>query len=298
MIGNAVAGIYAPPKPVDPLTGGTLFIDGGFNYRVFTSSGTLTCSSNTNVDILIVAGGAGGAQSGGGGAGGLRAFTSQALTATGYTITIGGGGSGQTGFVNGVDTSIAGSGFSTLTVSGGGGGAYKRQTAPGNVGNSGGSGGGGGPDDTGSSGGAGGAGNTGGYSPVEGYAGSYGLHQTPTWIAGGGGGGASSAATNPAATTAPNGGAGTNTYNSINFSTWLSATSTGVSGYLAGGGGGSHNNASYQGAGGSGGGGNAVLNSNGTNATTNSGSGGGAGAWNGGTGGNGGSGLFIVRYSV
>ena len=47
-------------------------------------------------DYLVIAGGAGGASSrgGGGGAGAYRLETSQSLTATGYSVTVGAGGAG------------------------------------------------------------------------------------------------------------------------------------------------------------------------------------------------------------
>lgn len=89
-----------------------------------------------------------------------------------------------------------------------------------------------------------------------------------------------------------NGGPGVNTY-----STWASATGTGVSGYYAGGGGGG--NYSTTGAGGSGGGGFGGAYTNGQyggdNGVANTGSGGGGGYSGSGAGG---SGLVIVRYAV
>jgi hypothetical protein len=289
-------------SPAPKATGGAIYSDDLYYYHAFGSTGVFTPLQSLSCDVLTVAGGGGAANSGAGGAGGLRAFTSQSMTTTNYAITVGAGGAAGTGSAkgtNGGPSSITGSGFTTLAVSGGGGGAFKTQSAPGNVGNSGGSGGGGGPDDTGSSGGAGGAGNTGAYSPVEGYAGGAGLHITPTFIGGGGGGGAGAVGASIGASTAPNGGAGANTYNAINFSTWLTATGTGSNGYVAGGGGGCHSTATLVGMGGIGGGGNGTTTS-GTSATAgqaNTGGGGGAGAWNLGTDARpGGSGLVILRY--
>jgi hypothetical protein len=283
-------------------SGGYIYEDSTYYYHTFLSSGTFTPSQSLSCDILEVAGGGGASRSGGGGAGGLRAFTSQSMTATGYTITVGAGGAGQDNpnkGTNGNTTSVAGSGFSTLAVSGGGGGGFKTETAGAGV--AGGSGGGGGPDDNGDGGNAGGAGNAGSYSPVEGFAGGAGLHLTPVMIGGGGGGGAGGVGLTPTTTTSSNGGPGTNTYNSINFSTWLTATGTGVDGYLAGGGGGSYatsNNTALRGLGGIGGGGRGAGSSetNHTPGVANTGGGGGSGAWNGGVGAAGGSGLVIFRY--
>ena len=74
------------------VTGGTLYTSGGYNYRVFTSNGTLSVSNaNLSCDILVIAGG-GGASAGGGGAGGLIYHASQSLTPANYTVTIGQGG--------------------------------------------------------------------------------------------------------------------------------------------------------------------------------------------------------------
>ena len=43
------------------VTGGTLFTSGGYNYRLFTASGTLGISGGTlSCDVLCIAGGAGG----------------------------------------------------------------------------------------------------------------------------------------------------------------------------------------------------------------------------------------------
>ena len=130
------------------VTGGTLYTSGGYNYRVFTSNGTLTVSgASITADILVVAGGGGGGNaaagsaSGAGGAGGLLGFTSQSLSPAGYTVTIGaagaGGGTGYTDGTVGGDsqfgslTLVKGGGFgsnATSTAGGTGGSGYCRVT--------------------------------------------------------------------------------------------------------------------------------------------------------------------------
>ena len=93
-----------------------------------------------SVEYLVVAGGGGGGGSqhaGGGGAGGYRLLTSQALTATGYSVTVGGGGAGGLG-TNLRGASGQNSVFNSITSAGGGGGGSYSQTPL-----SGGSGGGG-----------------------------------------------------------------------------------------------------------------------------------------------------------
>ena len=298
-IANADVGAYA--------TGGIITQDANYYYHAFGSSSTFTPTRNLTADILVVAGG-GGAGAGGGGAGGVRAFSSQSLTnGTVYTCTVGAGGTAGADYStrggSGGNSSIAGTGFTTLNSTGGGGAGTKWASAPQNTGISGGSGGGGGPNDNGDGTiNAGGTGNAGSYSPVEGYAGGSGRHQTPTYLAGGGGGGAGGVGVNAAASTVVAGGAGTNTYNSVNFSSWLSTTGLGVINtsdglrYLGGGGGGAHYQSAYIGTATAGGG--AATNTTvGTDGLATTGGGGGAGAWNGSTGGKGGSGLIIVRYA-
>jgi hypothetical protein len=280
-------------------SGGTdIFYDSSYVYHVFKGSGTFTPNRNLTADILVVAGGGGGGGAylgGGGGAGGVRAFTSQSLTATAYNVTIGAGGTGgtansQTKGGNGSTTT-----FNSTSVSGGGGGGSYGAAINGN---SGGSGGGGSGDQASS----GGAGNAGSYSPVEGFAGGGSNSAAPNYGAGGGGG-ASAVGVAGTSTDGGTGGAGTDTYNSINFSTWLTATGMGSSTKVAGGGGGATGGgAATQGAGGTGGGGaggNLTTNGQGVAGLTNSGSGGGGSERGGGLkpGGAGGSGLVIVRYA-
>ena len=132
-----------------------------FGYRSLGfGSGGAAAADPYNIDILLVAGGGGGANcchGGGGGAGGYRSLADNALTpGVQYTVTVGDGGAATE---KGSDSSFAGTGFTTLSSTGGGRG--------GTSGTNGGSGGGGSAPAVG----AGGAGNEGGYDPAEGTAG-------------------------------------------------------------------------------------------------------------------------------
>jgi hypothetical protein len=291
LYGIANADIGAPKA-----TGGIITYDNTYFYHTFGASGTFTPQQSLTCDYLVIAGG-GGAMVGGGGAGGYRSATNQSLTTTAYTITVGAGGSGGTSYGRGStggNSSIAGSGFTTITASGGGAGGAN-DYSPANTGGNGGSGGGGagnGDITNSTTGTSGGSGNAGSYSPVEGYAGGAGLY-SGTNIAGGGGGGAggvgSSVSPIPNVTAAGNGGIGSNAHSS-----WSLVTGTGVDGYYAGGGGGGGRSVTV-GSGGLGGGGTGILNSGTANkGAVNTGSGGG-GAYVA-TGGTGGSGVVIIRY--
>jgi len=250
-------------------TGGIVSSDATYWYHMFPYSSTFTPTAAISADVLCIAGGGAGGygdnnnwENGGGGAGGLQLFSSQALTATGYTVTVGAGGtSTNTTSVNGNNSQ-----FASLTASvGGGAGGTTNGVGSSHGGNNGGSGGGG--------------------SRVIQTAGTGTSGQGNNGASYGGGGGAGAAATGFP------GGAGTNTY-----STWASATETGVSGYYAGGGGG---NGGAGGAGGAGGGGAAVYQIS-VPGTANTGGGGGANAYGqsgGSPGANGGSGLVIIRYA-
>ena len=181
MIGNIIAGTYLGAFSGPTVTGGTLYTSGGYNYRVFTSNGTLSVSGGTlTADVLCIAGGgAGGASgaggnSGGGGAGGLRYLAAQSLTATNFTITIGAGGASSTSSQNsGNNSSVIGGAISISATGGGAGGM-----APSSNGANGGSGGG-----AYIFAGTFGSGNAGGYSPVEGYQGGSAI-STPNYSAG------------------------------------------------------------------------------------------------------------------
>ena len=240
------------------------------------------------VDYLVIAGGgSGGApNAGGGGAGGLRTSYSNTSslnghteaslslsTATNYTVTIGSGASGITGYNHGLIGSN--SVFSTIAATGGGGGGYYLTPA----GDNGGSGGG-------SQGSTGGAAVT---SPVtQGFAGGSGP--------GGGGGGASAVGGNGNNTTGAAGGAGlaVNILSSTNAAPISVGEVSGGNVYYAGGGGGSGNSNGL--AGGIGGGGNGTGGGGtATSGDPNTGGGGGA-AHTSYPSGSGGSGVVILRY--
>ena len=241
-----------------------------------------------SIDFLCIAGGGGGGGSlnsnnaGGGGAGGYRnSFSTETSGGGGssestltfnigtvYTITVGAGGTdgGASAPTNGSNSSISGTGLSTITSTGGGA-AGEDSTS----GSSGGSGGGGGYNGV-----AGGAG-----TANQGYAGaSGGGGATPPYRAGGGGG-AGSAGTQGGPSSG-NGGNG------------LASSITGSSVTRAGGGGGGSNGTA--GTGGTGGGGNGGTSGGtaATNGTVNTGSGGG-GAGGADVGGSGGKGVVILR---
>jgi hypothetical protein len=290
LYGVASAAIAGPKA-----TGGDIVTtDGTYWYHGFRASGTFTPSVALTADMLVVAGGGGGGNTtadfysaAGAGAGGVLNLSSQSLTATGYTVTVGGGGAGGTGSngTNGVNSQ-----FGSLTAAVGGGAG---SGASGGTGPSGGSGGGSvqlGAVGTGTFG----QGNNGGQGNQ----------------GGGGGGGAGAvggSGSTPQGLGRP-GGAGTNTY-----ATWLNTTGTGVSGFIGGGGGGGYttyylSSGDIVANGGSGGGGTGGGDSSGAKAravgtgTINTGGGGGgAGGYSspGFSGsGAGGSGLVIVRYAV
>jgi hypothetical protein len=248
-----------------------------------------------SVDFLVIAGGGGGGSGestahirsgGGGGAGGYRnSFSTEtsggggsseaSLTfssGTVYTITVGAGGAGTSG-VNqngtvGVDSSISGSGITTITSSGGGFGGAKE-----NAGGSGGSGGGGGSIEISTSGGSG--------TANQGFDGGDGESNT-----GGGGGGASQVGT-AGDSSIPIPGDGGN---------GLASSITGTSVTRGGGGGGGGGSAGTGGTGGGGAGGS--LNASGTAGVANTGGGGGGAGNNSGTqtnGAAGGKGVVILR---
>ncbi|HOX96668.1 MAG TPA: hypothetical protein PLI45_04805 [Candidatus Woesebacteria bacterium] len=210
-------------------TGGTISNVGVYKVHSFTTDGTFTPAFVGNVEALVVAGGGAGGvgtNSGGGGGGGLIYDSSHAVTATGYSITVGNG--GQTASANGGNSV-----FNTLSAIGGGGGG-----SPGGTGKDGGSGGGGSANGTGLAGGSGttGQGNAGGAGSG--------------WYAGGGGG-AGGVGTSAGSGT---GGAGLNysvSGTSVTYS--VGGTSSSLSPNGAGtantgmGGGGSQTSANFQG---------------------------------------------------
>ena len=289
-IGDGVGSV----SPYTPMvaTGGTITTDGDYKVHSFTSSGNFqitTLGDDAVVEYLVVAGAGGGgatgmdsrAYGGGGGAGGYRTATDFSVSATTYTITVGGGG---TYSADGSDSV-----FSSITsISGGAGNEDDDNGA------SGGSGGGGGGKNGGGSGGAGTAG--------QGYAGGSGS-TSHGHAAAGGGGGANAAGGDAGHAVSAGGDGGDGKSNDI----------TGSAVTYAGGGGGCNMVNTPQNNGGAGGGGDGgylcessscINESDGNPGTANTGGGGGGGARtspgvrsdyfrNGGTGG---SGIVIIRY--
>jgi hypothetical protein len=274
-----LAAVGTTPTIAPKASGGNIYTDGTYWYHAFLASGTFTPQTGITADVLVVAGGGGGGYNfgGGGGAGGLLAFTSQSLSATGYTCTVGSGGAAATS-VNGSNGTDSQFGALTLVKGGGGGGGY---TGTGQTGGS----GGGIRSSNGTPGSAtSGQGNAGGAGgPVN---------------SGSGGGGATAVG---GTATNPDGGAGGN--GSSAYSSWGSATLTGqnVSGtywYAGGGGGSATNGGGSGGAGGNGGGGAGYFTTGNIPAVAGTINTGGGGGGMGSSGGAGGSGIVIIRYAI
>jgi len=313
--------------PYITATGGSpcsgAIVDTNYKQHTFTGPGTFTvanaadCAADSVVSYLIVAGGGAGGDGGtgegggGGGAGGFRevespvdSYTSSPIegsgtpanlvtvTATGYPIVIGAG--GTPGIVAGDPTptpvGVNGSPSSGLGITSAGGGFGTGGGAHSSMGGTGGSGGGGnarcGPGTPGNR--TGQAGNTPPTTPAQGYAGGNGCGSPAR---GGGGGGATAVGGN---TTTPTGGVG-----GAGATTSINGTPTA---YAGGGGGGNQGGPGPSGgAGGTGGGGSGGKNEVGDPGTANTGGGGGANScgqnWPPtGNGGIGGSGIVIIRY--
>ena len=243
---------------------------------------TLETPQTVTVDFLVIAGGGGTSRdrAGGGGAGGYRnSYSTESsggggssetsldlIEGTTYTITVGNGGTASSNSAvrptDGGNSSISGSGITTITSIGGGGGGTRNH----NSGADGGSGGGS-SDDAPGVGGSGTANQgTDGGSYVSGS------------IKGAGGGGASDAG---------------NTDGTAYGGDGLSSSITGSAVTRGGGGGGGGTSSSPGGAGGGGAGGGSG--SNGTAGTANTGGGAGGGGDTSSTGSNGGSGVVILR---
>lgn len=279
-------------------SGGTTYTSGGYTYHKFTSNGTFAISSatsNKNFDLIVIGGGGasgyGNIGGGGGGAGTVGYYSGLSLgSGTSIGITIGAGGTSS-----GVTTAAGNKGTATslgsyLTSPGGGGGGSQ---GSGKAGTTGGSGGGGGSDGASGGGGANGTiGLTGSLAATStGYAFAGGQGGGNTYGSGGGGGAGGGGATQSAGVGGV-GGTGTNA-----FSTWMTATSSGSGGFIAGGGAGANASANTRVAGGAGGGGDGGYSGvPGLDGLVNTGSGGGGG--NNGGGGAGGSGIVILRYPV
>ncbi len=252
-------------------TGGTISTSSGYKIHKFTSSGTFTCPTARNVEVLVVAGGGGGsggtnsAGGSGGGGGGLIYRDSFSVSTSPISVTVGAGGTGGAANSNTNGGNGGNSIFSSLTAIGGGAGGGREM-----IGSAGGSGGGGGI-----SGGsrAGGSGTSG-----QGFAGGNNSASSPNY-GGGGGGGAASAGQAGTSTKGGNGGNG------------LEYNISGAAIYYSGGGAASY----YQSSGtnGSAGlGGSAV----GAAGAANTGAGGGGASASGVVGNAGGSGVVIVKY--
>jgi len=270
-------------RPVSPTVGMIRYNTTESKYEVYIGSSWQILNTSGypySISYLAVAGGGagGGFISGGGGAGGYLAGTTSLSLGTVYTVVVGAGGAGVSTVagLNGGLSSIAGTGLTTISATGGGGGGYYGSPA-GVAGSAGGSGGGGGVSEN-AAGGAGGAGtsgqgNTGGTAGNRGGSGSY--------PGGGGGGGSSAVGGNNSTTTGGAGGAGT------------ASSITGSSVTYAGGGGGD----GYQGtggAGGSGGGGAGGTGTTGSGTAGTANTGGGGGGTSNGVGASGGSGVVIL----
>jgi hypothetical protein len=290
-------------------TGGCIATSGDYKIHTFTGPGTFTVSNagnplgSSSVDYLVVAGGGGANVSyAGGGAGGFRysnstfpvsgapgaplaSATALPVSATGYPITIGGGGVGGPGpTMSPGNPSV----FSTITSTGGGrGGNTPTPVAPPAM--NGGSGGGG---HTGActSTSPGGLGNSPPTSPSQGNNGGTGQQQGGVGDVGGGGGGAMAVGSNGALPGAGgNGGIGAG----IPTDFGSNGIPSGGYQYYAGGGGAVSN--STPGSGGLGGGGNGLGPARAQTAGgTNTGGGGGGGPSAPLAGG--GSGIVVIRY--
>jgi hypothetical protein len=273
----------------------------GSLLNAYTSgSGTWTCPAGvTSVEVLVVAGGGGGGGlGGGGGAGGVVHHTGKSVTpSTGYSYSVGSGGSGGT-YNNSASGSAGGnSTFDTITALGGGKGSNRT--------------------DTGYSGGSGGGGN-GGYSTVGGSAtqgdsgggtgyGNDGGNGVGGAYYGGGGGGAETAGGVGNSPSGYTGAGGSGKYfanfdsygtNSSNAKPTADGSGSGK-GYFGGGGsggGGSTVNAGTAGVGG-GGTGDVTAGKGGNGLANTGGGGGGAGNTTSYTGGTGGSGIVLIRES-
>jgi len=299
-------------------TGGTITTCGNFKIHSFTSPGTFTVSSvgnsagSNSVDYLVVAGGGGGGAecgsfggAGGGGAGGLRigavtpsschsplVTTGLPVTATGFPITVGAGGTAGPQSAPGDGGNGANSVFSTITSTGGGGGG--KSVEPCSAGKNGGSGGGGRN--------TAGTGNTPPVSPPQGTNGATGNCNA------GGGGAVTAGANVPGPAGGQSGGPGlqvTPVFGDAPKPFYIANgpdNGASVCGQFAGGGAGGHDPRPATSLGGVGGGANVPgPQGNGSAGTTNTGGGGSGGGRDvpqpgSGAGGAGGSGIVLIRY--
>ena len=116
-VNDSTFNLYGIASGSTKASGGIVTTDGTYFYHTFKTSGFFTPSQELTADMLVVAGGGGGgadAPGAGGGAGGVRAVTSQSLTANAaYTITIGAG-------LTGTESSASG-GYKRATITAGSG---------------------------------------------------------------------------------------------------------------------------------------------------------------------------------
>jgi len=112
-------------SPVVKATGGTYQTSpgNGYRYHTFIGPGTLTMTTPSTVDVLMVAGGGGNNTeiAGGGGGGGLLYGSLSLNTGDAFSVTIGDGGGSRE---NGENTTISAPGGNYVAVGGGYGGGY------------------------------------------------------------------------------------------------------------------------------------------------------------------------------
>ena len=217
------------------------------------------------------------------GGGGLVENSLTLAVSTTYTVTVGTGGSGASGTTpgDGLDSTISGSGITTITATGGGSGAFTN-----NISNSGGSGAGGQGGDTGTKPGAPGNGTQGqGYRGGTGWPRGY---QGSNNEAAGGGGGAGGVGGNATNGTGGAGGIGIISY----------IKNAAGDKYAGGGSGGGRSVGGLAVSGYGGGDGSATANTGGDGTDGQGGGGGSSGGNAAGTGGDGGNGIIIIRYPV
>jgi len=230
---------------------GEIFIFNGANWETLGAQSGITQPDLSLRYLVVAGGGGGGGWGGGGGAGGMLSGSITTVTSgSSFTMTVGSGGSaGTNAYTAGGDggaSSLAGTGYTSVsTVGGGGGGWYN-----GNDGRDGGSGGGGGIQEGGTdnvtSGGSGTAG--------QGNDGGRGGGRSGIYYGGGGGGGAGQVGQDHLGQTR-GGHGGSGSLSDI----------TGTDTFYAGGGGGHTDrsgNASIRGLGGPGGGGDGGIYNN------------------------------------
>jgi hypothetical protein len=277
--------------------GGPKIVSDGLVFNLDTAGAVSDRAYPINglpVEYLIVAGGGGGGGviGGGGGAGGLlHGYTRASLSTGSYTVTVGAGGAGGTGWnTSSQDGKVGGNSSAFSVTSTGGGGGDHHGGATSSTTKNGGSGGGGANGSYNGGTGISGQGNNGGNNG-----------NGDLGAGGGGAGGVGTNAGNAFVVNSKGGNGGIGRYFGYSF-----GRSLGEDGWFAGGGGGGVR--SYRGpyipGVGSSGAGSGGFNSNDANingnASANTGSGGGGGGYNvsysSRSAGNGGSGVVIIKY--